>query len=199
MQNPFLTRIVPYWTRGATRFLSTWSAKMTVCVYLWWIISLCPKVITVSSATLTKTRNKPQLWLGEKLHGEGERIFFFYLRFHHNIARMQGHLYPKGATVIKILIYHINYGVMQGFVALTKAATNVFFDNANQLLRRHSPFALLGQVDKWTAKPSRFSIQGMSRKFLGLWRLKHWKIRPAYRQWRSNFPRRENQYTKRKT
>ena len=75
-------------------------------------------------------------------------FFFFYLRFHHNIARTQGHLYPKGATVIKILIYHINYGVMQGFVALTKAATNVFFDNANQLLRRHSPFALLGQVDK---------------------------------------------------
>ena len=75
-------------------------------------------------------------------------FFFFYLRFHHNIARTQGHLYPKGATAIKILIYHINYGVVQGFVALTKVATNVFFDNANQLLRRHSPFALLGQVDK---------------------------------------------------
>ena len=39
-------------------------------------------------------------------------VFFFYLRFHHNIARTQGHLYPKGATVIKILIYHINYGVV---------------------------------------------------------------------------------------
>ena len=37
---------------------------------------------------------------------------------------------------------------MQGFLVLTKAATNVFFDNANQLLRRHSPFAPLGQVDE---------------------------------------------------
>ena len=26
-------------------------------------------------------------------------FFFFYLRFHHNIARTQGHLYPKGATI----------------------------------------------------------------------------------------------------
>ena len=31
---------------------------------------------------------------------------------------------------------------------------------ANQLLTRHSPFAPLGQVDEWTAKPSPFSIQG---------------------------------------
>ena len=34
------------------------------------------------------------------------------------------------------------------------------FDIASQLLTRHSPFAPLGQVDEWTAKPSRFSIQG---------------------------------------
>ena len=34
------------------------------------------------------------------------------------------------------------------------------FDIANQLLTRHSPFAPLGQVDEWTAKPSRFLIQG---------------------------------------
>ena len=33
-------------------------------------------------------------------------------------------------------------------------------DIANQLLTRHSPLAPLGQVDEWTAKPSRFSIQG---------------------------------------
>ena len=26
------------------------------------------------------------------------------------------------------------------------------------MLTRHSPFALLGQVDEWTAKPSPFSI-----------------------------------------
>ena len=27
------------------------------------------------------------------------------------------------------------------------------------------------------------------QNFFGLWLLKHWKIRIAYRQWRSNFPR----------
>ena len=38
------------------------------------------------------------------------------------------------------------------------------------------------------------------RNFLGLWRLKHWKIRIADRQWGSNFSRRgKNQCTKRKT
>ena len=73
-------------------------------------------------------------------------------------------------------------------------------DIANQLLLRHSPLAPLGQVDKWTAKPSRLSIQVFCRSFLKLWRLKHWKIRIAGRQWGSNFPRREeNQYTNRKT
>ena len=39
------------------------------------------------------------------------------------------------------------------------------FDIANQLLTRHSPFAPLGQVDEWTVKPSRFSIQGRLSKF----------------------------------
>ena len=34
------------------------------------------------------------------------------------------------------------------------------FDTTNQLLTRHSPFAPLGQVDEWTAKPSRSSVQG---------------------------------------
>ena len=66
-----------------------------------------------------------------------------------------------------IIFYHINYSVIQGFPALRRAVTthvknyNIFsrvFDIANQLLTRHSPFAPLGQVDKWTAKPSRFSI-----------------------------------------
>ena len=63
-------------------------------------------------------------------------------------------------------------------------------DIANQLLTRHSPLAPLGQVDEWTAKPSRFSIQVVCRSFLELWRLKHQKIRIADRQWGSNFPRR---------
>ena len=39
------------------------------------------------------------------------------------------------------------------------------FDIANQLLTRHSPFAPLDQVDEWTVKPSRFSIQGRLSKF----------------------------------
>ena len=58
---------------------------------------------------------------------------------------------------------------------------------ANQLLTRHSPLAPLGQVDEWTAKPSPFSIQGPLSEFFGLWLLKHWKIRIARRQLRSNF------------
>ena len=39
------------------------------------------------------------------------------------------------------------------------------------------------------------------RDFFGLWLLKHWKIRIAYRQWRSNFSLEgeENQKTRRKT
>ena len=53
--------------------------------------------------------------------------------------------------------YLINYGVIQGFLALRKALTThvkkyrIFprvFDIANQLLTRHSPFAPLGRVDE---------------------------------------------------
>ena len=106
--------------------------------------------------------------------------------------------------------YLINYGVIQGFLALRKALTTHVkkyriiprvFDIANQLLTRHSPFAPLGRVDEWTAKPSRFSIQShLTEFFSGSWLLKHWKIRIAYRQWHSNFPRKGgNQITERKT
>ena len=59
------------------------------------------------------------------------------------------------------------------------------FDIANQLLARHSPIAPLGQVDEWTAKCSTFSIHGRLWDFFGLWLLKHWKTRIAYRYWRS--------------
>ena len=44
----------------------------------------------------------------------------------------------------------------------TRGKISYFFtcvDIANQLLTRHPPLAPLGQVDDWTAKPSRFSIQ----------------------------------------
>ena len=45
----------------------------------------------------------------------------------------------------------------------TREKISYFFtcvDIANQLLTRHSPLAPLGQVDEWTAKFSRLSIQG---------------------------------------
>ena len=108
-----------------------------------------------------------------------------------------------------LLIYHINWGVIQGFPTLRKAVTThvkkyrIFFtcvDIASQLLIRHSPLAPLGQVDEWTAKPSRFSIQGSLSELSRIVALKHWKIRIADRQSGSNFSRRgKNQYTKGKT
>ena len=68
----------------------------------------------------------------------------------------------------------------------TREKISYFFtcvDIANQLLTRHSPLAPLGQVDEWTAKPLRFSIQVVCRSFLESWPLKHQKIRIADRQW----------------
>ena len=64
----------------------------------------------------------------------------------------------------------------------TREKKSYFFtcvDIANQLLTRHSPLAPLGQVNEWTAKSSRFSIQVVFRRFLELWWLKRWKIRIA--------------------
>ena len=58
----------------------------------------------------------------------------------------------------------------------TREKIRYFFtcvDIANQLLTRHSPLAPLGQVDEWTAKPSRFSIWVICWSFLELWRRKH--------------------------
>ena len=69
---------------------------------------------------------------------------------------------------------------------------------ANQLLTRHLPLAPLGQVNEWTAKSSRFSIQVVCRRFLELWRLKHWKIRIADSEVQTFFEGEENQCTKRK-
>ena len=54
-------------------------------------------------------------------------------------------------------MYHLNYGVIQGFPAVRKAVTThvkkfeiftLLFDIANQVLTRYSPFAPLGQVDE---------------------------------------------------
>ena len=59
--------------------------------------------------------------------------------------------------MVKIIIYHINYDVIQGSAALTKAVRthvkeyDIFsraFDNANQLLTHHSPFAPFGRADE---------------------------------------------------
>ena len=72
------------------------------------------------------------------------------------------------------ILYHINYGVIQGFPALRKAVKahakkydilSRVFDIANQLLTRHSPFASISQVDKRTAKPSLFLIHGCLTEF----------------------------------
>ena len=65
------------------------------------------------------------------------------------------------------------------------------FDIANQLLTHHSPFAPLGQVDEWTAKPSQFSIRGCLSEFSRIMAAKTLKNSYRYRQWRSNFPGRE--------
>ena len=60
-------------------------------------------------------------------------------------------------TEVKVVYYHINYGVIQGFPALRKAVTthvkkyDLFsrvFDIVNQLLIRHLSFGALGQVDE---------------------------------------------------
>ena len=50
----------------------------------------------------------------------------------------------------------MNYGAIQGFLTLRKVLTHVkkkyifsrVFNIANQLLKRHSPFAPLGHVDE---------------------------------------------------
>ena len=95
-------------------------------------------------------------------------------------------------------IYHINYGVLQGFPALRKAVTThskrycIFsrvYNIANQLLTRHSPFAPLGLVnERRSFHHSQSKV--VCRICFGLWLLKHWKTRVAFRQWRSSFSRR---------
>ena len=113
--------------------------------------------------------------------------------------------------MVKIIIYHINYDVIQGSAALTKAVTTPFkkydifsrvFDNANQLLTPHSPFAPLGQVDKWTAKPSTFSIQGsLSAELCRIMAAKTFKnfVPLTGSDVQTFLEGKENQYMKRKT
>ena len=71
-------------------------------------------------------------------------------------------------------------------------------DIANQLLTRHSPLAPLGQVDEWTAKPSRFSIQVVCRSFSRIMAAKK-SVSLADNEVQTFLEREENQHTKRKT
>ena len=67
-----------------------------------------------------------------------------------HMLKLKGKLFKRVLRLI--LNYHINYGAIRGFPALRKFVTthvkknNTFsrvFDIANQLLKRHSPFAPL--------------------------------------------------------
>ena len=113
---------------------------------------------------------------------------------------MERQNYKSASTnLLYMILYHINCGVIQGFLALRKAATThvkkyrIFYVRwySQSGTERHLPLAPLGQVDEWMAKSSRLSIQVVYRSFRELGRLKHLKkIRIADRQWVSNFPRR---------
>ena len=126
----------------------------------------------------------------------------------HRVVRIDVARYT-GMTSFKKYLCRMNCGVIQGFPALRKAVTthvkkyrifSTCVDIANQLLTRHSPLAPLGQIDKWTAKPLRFSIQIVCKSFLELWRLNTKKIHIAERLWVQTFLEWEwNHYTTRKT
>ena len=105
----------------------TWSAKMTACVYPW-IISLCPKKITVSSTTLTKTWSQRR-WNGVKeeiimIWWEATRwrweieswvvdrivlVFLLTYIFITTYRACKAYLYRKGSTVIKILVIYLDF------------------------------------------------------------------------------------------
>ena len=96
---------------------------------------------------------------------------------------------------------------MQGFPALRKAVTtHVKYDIFHMCMI--SPIGCL-HVTRLSRHPVRlmnewqtlhyFQSRVVCRNLFALWLLKHWKIPIAYRQWRSNLPRRKrNQNMKRK-
>ena len=101
--------------------------------------------------------------------------------------------------------HHINYSFIQGFPALRKAVTthnfSRLFDIAHQQLTRLLP-SVPFPVRLMKEQQSFYHSQSLvvCWNFIGSWLLKHWKVRIVYRQWRSNFPKgEENQNTKRKT
>ena len=98
---------------------------------------------------------------------------------------------------------HINYGVVQGFPSLrTEAITthvkryDIFFTCVwYRQSTADTSFAFRATRSGWWMSGKAFTILN-SWPFVGIfsdyvWLLKHWKIRSAYRQWRSNFPRRD--------
>ena len=84
-----------------------------------------------------------------------------------------------------ILIYHINYGFIQGFPALRKAITsqvkkyNIFSGVFDLLISCWHITCLLCYHSQ---------SKVVCQNFFRLWLLKHWKICIAGRQWHSNFP-----------
>ena len=86
---------------------------------------------------------------------------------------------------LDILIYHINYGFIQGFPALRKAITsqvkkyNIFSGVFDLLISCWHITCLLCYHSQ---------SKVVCQNFFRLWLLKHWKICIAGRQWHSNFP-----------
>ena len=112
-------------------------------------------------------------------------------------ASKKMHFESKEETNNKI-IHHLNCSITQGFSALRKAVTTHVKKNYDNFftftpiscwhvtrISRHS----VRLINEWQSLHSSRSIV-VCRNFLGLWLLKHWNIRIAYRQRRFKFPRR---------
>ena len=84
--------------------------------------------------------------------------------------------------LIFLYIYHINYGVLQGFPDQRKAVTTRYFFTCVWYRQSAADTSLAFRAtrsNEWTAKSVPFSIQGRLSDFFGLWLPKHWKIRIA--------------------
>ena len=131
-----------------------------------------------------------------------DRFFFFYSIILINPASWCG-VYSRPAfiniSVPKFSVYSNKYDV-EGFPAQRKAATS--HEKKCDIFH----VWLISPISFWdVSRLSRYSVRFMNERrslyqaqsymvvcwnFLRLWLLKHWKILIAYREWRSNFPRR---------
>ena len=149
------------------------------------------------------------LFSGQEFPCNKDFILLLTLR---GIARNALHIWLRAPLVTPHVFYHVNCGVIQGFPALRKAVTthvkkisyfSTCVDMPNYLLTRHSPLALLVQVDEWTAKSSRFSITSCLLELSRIMAAKtlknpyHWQIWGSEVQ--TFLEEEENQYTKGKT